>query len=102
MTHFETNPVWGGCQVTARDQARFFYRLRSLLPRAHRSYALGLLARIVAHPALGNPARDPPGWRIHFKGGWYPGRRRLAGAPGGTAAPGRPAAVGRGAEQRRA
>jgi len=72
MTHFETNPVWGGCQVTARDQARFFYRLRSLLPRRHRSYALGLLARIVPIQRWGIPRASPPGWRIHFKGGWYP------------------------------
>jgi hypothetical protein len=71
MTHFETNPVWGGCQVTARDQARFFYRLRSLLPKRHRSYALGLLARIVAPQRWGIPRASPPGWRVHFKGGWF-------------------------------
>jgi hypothetical protein len=71
MTHFETNPVWGGCQVTARDQARFFYRLRSLLPKRHRSYALGLLARIVAAQRWGIPRASPPGWRVHFKGGWF-------------------------------
>jgi beta-lactamase class A len=73
MTHFEENPVWGGCQVTARDQARFFYRLRSLLPKRHRSYALGLLARIVPAQRWGIPRAAPPGWRIHFKGGWFPG-----------------------------
>jgi hypothetical protein len=72
MTHFETNPVWGGCQVTARDQARFFYRLRSLLPKRHRGYALGLLARIVAAQRWGIPRASPPGWRVHFKGGWVP------------------------------
>ncbi|MGH2984726.1 MAG: serine hydrolase [Solirubrobacterales bacterium] len=71
MTNFQTNPVWGGCQVTARDQARFFYRLRSLLPMRHRSYALGLLARIVAAQRWGIPHASPPGWRVHFKGGWY-------------------------------
>ncbi len=72
MTHFEANPVWGGCQVTARDQARFFHRLRSLLPKRHRGYALGLLARIVAAQRWGIPPASPPGWRVHFKGGWYP------------------------------
>jgi Beta-lactamase enzyme family len=71
MNHFQANPVWGGCQVTARDQARFFYRLRSLLPKRHRSYALGLLARIVAAQRWGIPRASPPGWRVHFKGGWY-------------------------------
>jgi hypothetical protein len=72
MTNFEANPVWGGCQVTARDQARFFYRIRSLLPKRHRSYALGLLARIVPAQRWGIPPATPPGWRIHFKGGWFP------------------------------
>ncbi len=28
MHRFIPNPVWGGCQVTARDQARFFSRIR--------------------------------------------------------------------------
>jgi Beta-lactamase enzyme family len=72
MRNFETNPVWGGCQVTARDQARFFYRLRSLVPTRHRSYALGLLARIIPAQRWGIPAASPPGWRVHFKGGWFP------------------------------
>jgi Beta-lactamase enzyme family len=72
MTHFEANPVWGGCQVTARDQARFFHRLRSLLPKRHRSYALGLLARIVPDQRWGIPQASPRGWRVYFKGGWYP------------------------------
>jgi Beta-lactamase enzyme family len=72
MTRFQANPVWGGCQVTARDQARFFYRLRSLLPKRHRSYALGLLARIVPPQRWGIPPVSPRGWRVHFKGGWFP------------------------------
>jgi hypothetical protein len=72
MTNFEANPVWGGCQVTARDQARFFYRLHSLLPKRHRNYALGLLARIVPAQRWGIPRASPPGWRVHFKGGWTP------------------------------
>jgi hypothetical protein len=71
MRSFEANPVWGGCQVTARDQARFFHRLRSLLPKRHRSYALGLLARIVAVQRWGIPRASPRGWRVHFKGGWF-------------------------------
>ena len=49
MRHFTANPVWGGCQVTARDQARFFRRIRGLLPKLHRSYAMSLLRHIVSY-----------------------------------------------------
>ena len=30
MKRFVPNPVWGGCQLTARDQAQFFERHRAL------------------------------------------------------------------------
>ena len=71
MRQFVPNPVWGGCQVTARDQARFFSRLRKLLPQRHRKYAMGLLRRIVSYQRWGIPHGAPPGWRLHFKGGWF-------------------------------
>jgi hypothetical protein len=73
MRRFIPNPVWGGCQVTARDQAQFFERIRSLLPDRHRSYALGLLSNVVDGQRWGIPKGDPKGWRPHFKGGWFPG-----------------------------
>jgi len=72
MRRFVANPVWGGCQLTARDQARFFARISSLLPRRHRKYALGLLRRIVAGQRWGIPRGIPRGWHAHFKGGWFP------------------------------
>ena len=93
MRRFQPNAVWGGCQVTARDQARFFSRIESLTPRRHRRYALGLLRRIAAIQRWGIPRATPGGWRVHFKGGWFKdpygwrvhqaallrqGRRRLA------------------------
>jgi|SRR5829696_594976 len=71
MRGFEANPVWGGCQVTARDQARFFARIRALLPKLHRNYALSLLRRIVSYERWGIPPARPPDWRIYFKGGWF-------------------------------
>jgi hypothetical protein len=71
MRRFVTNLVWGGCQVTARDQARFFSRIRSLLPSRHRQYGLGLLHRIVSYERWGIPQGAPPGWRLFFKGGWF-------------------------------
>jgi Beta-lactamase enzyme family len=71
MRRFVPNPVWGGCQVTARDQARFFFRVRSLIPQRHREYAMGLLRRIVSYERWGIPRGGPPGWRVYFKGGWF-------------------------------
>ena len=65
-------PIWGNSTTSARDQARFFYAidrlvaggtaLRAAAPREHRPVA-----------ALGDPAGAPPGWTIHFKGGWGSG-----------------------------
>ena len=72
MRRFVAYPVWGGCQVTARDQARFFSRIRSLLPPRHRAYGLGLLHRIVSYERWGIPHGAPAGWRLFFKGGWFP------------------------------
>jgi beta-lactamase class A len=71
MRGFVANPVWGGCQVTARDQARLFLRIRALLPKLHRKYALGLLRRIVSYERWGIPPGAPAGWVPYFKGGWF-------------------------------
>jgi hypothetical protein len=71
MRNFAANPVWGGCQLTARDQARFFARIRALLPKLHRKYALGLLRRIVSYERWGIPPAAPRGWTPYFKGGWF-------------------------------
>jgi hypothetical protein len=71
MHDFSASPVWGGCQVSAADQARFFFHIRDLLPPRHRGYALGLLQRIVSYERWGIPHGAGPGWRIYFKGGWF-------------------------------
>jgi hypothetical protein len=72
MKRFTPHAVWGGSQITARDQARYFFRIRQLTPERHRSYALGLLRRIVRGQRWGVPRGRPKGWTVHFKGGWYP------------------------------
>jgi len=66
-------PIWGNSTTTARDQARFFYRIDRLVPRRHRGYALALLASVVRSQRWGIPPVRPPGWTIHFKGGWGSG-----------------------------
>jgi Beta-lactamase enzyme family len=71
MRSFVPNPVWGGCQVTARDQARFFSGIRHLVAKRHRKYALGLLRHIVSYERWGIPRGSPRGWRVYFKGGWF-------------------------------
>jgi hypothetical protein len=71
MRRFVPNPVWGGCQVTARDQARLFSRIRELVPERHRAYAMSLLRRIVSYERWGIPHARPAGWQIYFKGGWF-------------------------------
>ena len=71
MRQFAANPVWGGCQVTARDQARFFLRVRALLPKRHRKYAVSLLRRIVSYERWGIPPATPAGWIPYFKGGRF-------------------------------
>jgi hypothetical protein len=72
MKHFSTSPVWGSTQITAGGQARFLYTLEDYIPKRHRSYALRLMASIVASQRWGIPPTVPKGWRVHFKGGWAP------------------------------
>ena len=71
-------PIWGNSTTSARDQARFFYRIDRLVPRRHRGYALGVLANIVPSQRWGIPPARPPGWSIHFKGGWGSGTGLVA------------------------
>ena len=44
------------------------------MPRRHRPYALGLLARIVPRQRWGVARAAPRGWKLYFKGGWGSGR----------------------------
>ena len=76
MRDFVPHPVWGGSLVTADDQARFFLRIDTLVPRRHRAYALALLRGIVGRQRWGIPVSLPAGWQIAFKGGWGEGVTR--------------------------
>lgn len=66
-------PIWGNSTTSARDQARFFFRIDRLVPRRHRGYTLAVLASIVRSQRWGIAPVRPPSWTIHFKGGWGSG-----------------------------
>jgi Beta-lactamase enzyme family len=73
FVHFRLRSPWGLTEITARDFARFFYRIDRRVPRRHRAYALRLLNTIVPSQRWGIAPERPPGWKIHFKGGWGSG-----------------------------
>jgi beta-lactamase family protein len=70
MRDFSVAGYWGNAQVTATDLARFFSRLRGLLPRPYRKVGLGLLASVVREQRWGLPRAARGRWSVYFKGGW--------------------------------
>jgi beta-lactamase class A len=78
MRDFRFDPqVWGLSRTSARDQARFMYRLRRYIPRRHWRYARHLLHSIVPSQRWGIAQARPRGWRLYFKGGWGSGTGRV-------------------------
>jgi len=74
MRDFAGGGWWSEARLTARDQARFFARLQSRLPRRYRAFGRHLLRTVVSWQAWGNPRATRPRWRVLFKGGWRPER----------------------------
>jgi beta-lactamase family protein len=71
MTDFSIEGDWASAQISAADQARFFFAMHSVLPRRFRAYADYLLSHIAGYESWGIPAvARPAGWRVYFKGGW--------------------------------
>jgi D-alanyl-D-alanine dipeptidase len=62
---------WGSVFFSAADQARFFSRLPSMVPRRSRPYARRLLSSIIPGQRWGfSRVSVRRGWRTFFKGGW--------------------------------
>jgi hypothetical protein len=71
MTDFSIAGYWSSAQISAADQARFFFRMEDLVPARFGRYADRLLSHIVDYESWGIPAvARPRGWRTYFKGGW--------------------------------
>jgi hypothetical protein len=71
MDQFAICCWWTHAQFSARDQAKFFWRLESLTPRRFRDYATKLLGSVVARQSWGIPSVGRPrGFSVFFKGGW--------------------------------
>lgn len=71
MTDFSISGIWANAQISAADQAKFFFAMDSLLPGEFVSYARRLLSTIAGYESWGIPAvARPRGYRVFFKGGW--------------------------------
>jgi hypothetical protein len=71
MTDFSISGSWANAQISAADQARFFFHMDSLIPREFVGYARFLLSTIAGYESWGIPAvARPRGYAVFFKGGW--------------------------------
>jgi D-alanyl-D-alanine dipeptidase len=71
MRDFSVGGHWGAVQFSAADQARFFSRFDSLVPRRSRAYARRLLSSIAPLQRWGFSRYSlARGWSTFFKGGW--------------------------------
>ncbi len=71
MTDFSVAGFWANAQISAADQARFFFQMDSLIPREFVGYARFLLSTIAGYESWGIPAvARPRGYAVFFKGGW--------------------------------
>src|SRR5687768_2846499 len=79
MDQFSICCWWTHAHFSARDQAKFFWRLERLTPKRFRHYATKLLSSIVPAQSWGIPSvARPRGFSVFFKGGWRgTGRGRL-------------------------
>jgi hypothetical protein len=73
MTDFSNSGDWAQAQLSAADQARFFFAMDSLIPPEFVGYARFLLSTIAGYESWGIPSvARPRGYRVFFKAGWRP------------------------------
>jgi hypothetical protein len=71
MTDFSIVGIWANAQISAADQARFFFYMDEMIPPEFVGYARRLLSTIAAYESWGIPAvARPQGYQVFFKGGW--------------------------------
>lgn len=71
MSRFTPSSVWALSMVTAADQARFFFRIDSLVPQRHRALLEQVLAERGPYRGWGIPrAALQRSWRVWWKDGW--------------------------------
>ncbi len=71
MTDFSIVGIWANAQISAADQAKFFFEMDSLIPTEFVGYARFLLSTIAGYESWGIPAvARPRGYQVFFKGGW--------------------------------
>jgi hypothetical protein len=71
MTDFSIVGIWANAQISAADQAKFFFEMDSLIPHQFVGYARFLLSTIAGYESWGIPAvARPRGYNVFFKGGW--------------------------------
>ncbi len=71
MQDFSIVGIWANAQISAYDQAKFFFEMDSLIPHEFVGYARHLLSTIAAYESWGIPAiARPRGYNVFFKGGW--------------------------------
>jgi hypothetical protein len=71
MTDFSIQGIWANAQISAADQARYFFEMESLIPPRFRGFADHLLSHIAGYESWGIPGvARPRGWTVFFKGGW--------------------------------
>ncbi len=71
MSDYGVVGSWARSQISAADQARFFFAMDRLVPRHFRPYARRLLSSIVGYESWGVPhVARPRHYAVYFKGGW--------------------------------